>query len=62
MAQTVKNLPAIWETQVQSFGGEITWRRKWLPTLIFLSGKSYGQKSLVAIVHGVSKSWTQLSD
>ena len=25
--------------------GEITWRRKWLPPVKFLSGKSYGQKS-----------------
>ena len=27
--------------------GKIPWRRKWQPTLVFLSGKSHGQKSLV---------------
>ena len=25
---------------------EIPWRRKWLPTPVFLPGKSYGQRSL----------------
>ena len=25
---------------------EIPWRRKWLPTLIFLPGESHGQRSL----------------
>ena len=27
--------------------GEIPWRRKWQPTLVFLPGKSHGQRSLV---------------
>ena len=27
--------------------GKIPWRRKWLPTLVFLPGKSSGQRSLV---------------
>ena len=27
--------------------GKISWRRKWQPTPVFLSGKSHGQKSLV---------------
>ena len=26
--------------------GKIPWRRKWLPTAVFLPGKSYGQRSL----------------
>ena len=30
MAETVKNLPAMQETQVQSLGCEIPWRREWL--------------------------------
>ena len=48
MAQMVKNLPAKQETQIQSLEGlEIPWRRKWLPTPLFLPGKSYGQRSLV---------------
>ena len=28
--------------------GEIPWRRKWQPTLVFLPGKSPGQRSLIA--------------
>ena len=27
--------------------GKILWSRKWQPTLVFLPGKSHGQKSLV---------------
>ena len=27
--------------------GMILWRRKWQPTLVFLPGKSHGQRSLV---------------
>ena len=28
MAQLVKSLPAMWETQVQSLGGKIRWSRE----------------------------------
>ena len=42
----VKNLPAMWEIQVRSLGQEDAWRREWLPTLVFLPGESYGQRSL----------------
>ena len=41
--------------------GKIPWSRKWQPTLVFLPGKSHGQRSLWAIVRGVAKSQTQLS-
>ena len=41
--------------------GKISWRRKWQPTPVFLPGKSHGQRSLVATVHGAAKSWTRLS-
>ena len=33
VAQTVKHLPAMQETQVQFLGWEDPWRRKWQPTL-----------------------------
>ena len=36
VAQMVKNLPAVQETQV----GKIPWRRKWQPTPVFLPEKS----------------------
>ena len=40
--------------------GKIPWRRAWLPTPVFLAGEFYGQKSLAATVHRVTKSRTQL--
>ena len=45
MAQMVKNLPAVQETQVESWVGKISWRRKC--NLFQYSGKSCGQRSLV---------------
>ena len=63
VAQTVKNLPAMWETLVWSLGWEdpleegmavhssiLAWR---IPT---------GEGAWWAIVHGDTKSWTQLRD
>ena len=44
MVQTVKNLPAMQETQVQSLGRKNSWRWEWLPTPVFLPR---GQRSLV---------------
>ena len=43
------------KTQVQSLGWKDPWRRKWLPTPIFLPGESHEQRSPWAIVHGVAK-------
>ena len=37
-------------------------RRQWHPTPVLLPGKSHGWRSLVATVHGVTKSQTWLSD
>ena len=39
-----------------------SWRRKWQPTPVFLPGESYGQRSLVGYIHGVTKSLTGLND
>ena len=50
VAQTVKNLPAMQETQVQSLEKD--------PTPVFLPREFHGQRSLVAIVHRVAKSRT----
>ena len=36
--------------------------RKWQPTPVFLPGKCHGQRSLWAVVHGVTKSRTRLSN
>ena len=46
VAQTVTNLPAMLETCVRSLGREDPWRRKQLPTLVFLPGEFHGQRSL----------------
>ena len=35
------------ETQLQSMGEEVLWRRKWIPTSVFSPGEFYGQRSLV---------------
>ena len=63
MAQTVKHLPAMWETQVRFLGWEdplekemaihsstLAWkilRKKWQPPPVFLPGESHGWRSLV---------------
>ena len=46
VAQMVKNLPAMPETQVRSWVGKRPWKRKWQPTPVFLPGKFHGQRSL----------------
>ena len=46
MAQTVKNPPAMQETQVDPWVGKIPWIRDWLPTPAFFPGESHGQRSL----------------
>ena len=44
MAQTVKNLPAMQETQIQFLGQEDPWKREWQPTLVSLPGESHAEK------------------
>ena len=55
VTQMVKNLPAVWETWVQSLGGKIPWRREWIPTPESWPGEFHGQRSLEATVHGVTE-------
>ena len=62
VTQMVKNLPATHETWVQSLAWEDPLESGRLPTPVFLPGEFHGERSLVAIVLGVAKSWTQLSD
>ena len=62
MAHTLKSLPAVQETQVQSLGQKIPWRREWQPTQVFLPEISVDRGAWWATVHGVAKSQTQLSD
>ena len=44
MAQMIRNLPAMQETQV----GKIPWGRKWQPTPVFLTEEFSGQRSLAS--------------
>ena len=46
MAQTVKNLPAMRETQVQSLGWEDPLEKGMVAIPIFLPGEFHGQRSL----------------
>ena len=55
VAQTVKSLPALWETCVQSLGQKIPWRRKWQPTPVVLPRESHRQRSLVGYSPGGCK-------
>jgi len=41
--------------------GKIPWRRAWKLSPVFLPEKFHGEKPGWATVHGVIKSWTQLS-
>ena len=47
VAQVVKRLPTMQETQFDPWVGKIPWRRKWQPTAVFLPGEYYGLRSLV---------------
>ena len=46
MAQTIKCLPTIWETRVQSLGWEDLLEKE-MATHSSIPGKSYGQRTLV---------------
>ena len=61
----IKNLPAnrggARGTGSIPGSGRFPWIRKRQPTPVFLPGKSHGQRSLGATVHGAAESWTQVS-
>ena len=46
-AQTVKNLPAMWNTWVRSLGWEDPLEEGMAATPVFMPGESHGQRSLV---------------
>ena len=43
VAQSVKNLPVMQETEFNSWVKKIPWRRKWQPTPVFWPGESRGR-------------------
>ena len=46
VSRTVKNLPTMLETLVQSVVRKMPWRKEWLPIPVFLPGEFHGQRSL----------------
>ena len=62
VAQMVKDLPALWETRVQSLGPKDPWRREWNPLQYFCLENSMNRGAWHVIVHRGRKSQTQLSD
>ena len=55
----VSDLPAVPQTEFDTWVRETPWKREWLPTPVFLPGEFHGQRSLAGcIVHGVARSWT----
>ena len=59
VAQTVKNLPAMRETWVQSLVWDDPLERAWQSTPVFLPGESLMDlRACQAIVHGVAESQT----
>ena len=62
MAQTVKNPPAMQETQVQSLGQEDLLEEEMTTHSSILAWKIAWTEPGRATVHGVAKSWTRLRD
>ena len=62
VAQTLKNLPAVWETQLQSLGGEDPpGEENAYPLLYSCLENSMDSGVWWATVHGVAKGQIQLS-
>ena len=64
MAQTVKNLPEMWETHVRSLGQEDPLEKGMLTQSSILAWRSPWTEEPGGLrsVHGVAKSWIRLSD
>ena len=63
MAQAVKNLPAMWETWVQSLGSKDPLEEGMATLSSILTWRvPVGRDTWGATVHGVLKSWAPLSD
>ena len=56
LAPSVKDLPAVQESQFLSCGREDPWRTEWQPTPVFLPGNPMKTGAWRAAVHGVAES------
>ena len=62
VAQTVKHLPTVWETGVQSLCWEYPLKKGMAAhSRILVWGIPQTEEPMIAEFHGVAKSWTQLS-
>ena len=64
MAQTVKNLPPMWETGVRSLGQEDALEKGMATHSTILASRIAWTRGAwwATLVHGIAKSWTRLSD
>ena len=64
VAQTVKRLPTMWETWLQSLGGKDPLEKEMATHSSILAWKIpwTEEADRLQSVHGVAKSWTRLSD
>ena len=62
MVQTMKKLPAIQETRVLPLGPEDPLEKGMLPTSVSCLENSTERGAWWATVHGVTMTWTQLSN
>ena len=62
VAQRIKNPLTVQETQVQSLGWEDSLEKERQPTPVFCLENPMSTGAWQATVHGIAKSWTQLSD
>ena len=64
MAQTVKNWPAMQDTQFDPWMGKMSWRREWLLTPVFFLGEFLEQRRLAGYSpwdHNESETTEQLT-
>ena len=62
IAQMVKNLSAMWETRVQSLGQEDPLEKGMATHSSILAWRIPWTEEFGGLVHGIAKSWTQLSN
>ena len=61
MAQTVKNLPAMWQTQLRSLGQEDPLYKEMATHSSILAWRIPWTEKPGGLVHGVATSWTGLT-
>ena len=58
----VKNLPAMWETRVRSLDWEDSLKKEMATHSSILVENDMNKGAWWATIHGVTKSWTRLTD